>query len=234
MGQTLVGAKSYLETWSLSWSKEIEVAVFPAFVHLAPVIESARKLKRPFAFGGQDCSMESTGAFTSEISAQNLKEVGSAYCLIGHSERRQRGGETSVSLFRKLEQAFKAGLTPVYCIGETEAERTEGRMKAVLEEQMAITERLSDSYLIAYEPVWAIGTGKVATEKDILEAHLHNRALLKGRPIPILYGGSVNAANAEGILALNLVDGVLVGGASLKADDFQKIIESARKAKGLS
>ncbi len=175
--------------------------------------------------GGQDCHAEAQGAFTGDISAPMLKAVGCTHVIVGHSERRTLHGETSADVRKKAQAALKAGLTPIICIGETLAQREAGKEREIVGEQLR--ESLPDGYFIlAYEPVWAIGSGRTPTEGDIRAMHDYITGIVKARPV--LYGGSVNAANAASILAVPGVSGVLVGGASLKADEFGRIIAAAR------
>lgn len=183
----------------------------------------------PYEWGGQDCHAKESGAFTGDISAQMLHDAGCTYVILGHSERRQHHKETSAEVKAKAEAAHKAGLTAIICIGETDAERTSGKAYDVVGEQLAASvpaDATDHNTVIAYEPVWAIGTGKVASTDDILKMHAHIRAkaTVKAR---LLYGGSVKASNAKEILHLANVDGVLVGGASLKADEFLAIAQAA-------
>jgi triosephosphate isomerase len=186
--------------------------------------------------GGQDCSAEAEGAFTGDISASMLKEAGCDYVIVGHSERRHYHDETNEDVRNKATQAIAAGLIPIVCIGETAAERDAGNAKKVVGAQVA--ESLpkfagEDNVILAYEPVWAIGTGKTPKPEDIRAMHAHILAVaahetgLAPSQISVLYGGSVKSANAQEILALNGVSGVLVGGASLKADEFCKIAQAA-------
>ncbi|AUH52475.1 triose-phosphate isomerase [Chromobacterium sp. ATCC 53434] len=186
------------------------------------------------ALAAQDVSrFAADGAFTGEVSASMLADVGCRYALVGHSERRQYFGEDNAALLAKMRNAAAAGVSPVLCVGETLAEREAGRHLAVIAEQLAIlTEIAGDRYVIAYEPVWAIGTGKVATLEQIAEIHafIKNWCLQNtdgSDKIRVLYGGSVKAENAEAILATENVDGALVGGASLDADSFRVICQAA-------
>jgi triosephosphate isomerase len=189
--------------------------------------------------GGQDCSDEPRGAFTGDVSAPMLRDAGCSFTLVGHSERRHGLGESDTLVKAKAEAAFRAGLDVVLCIGETEAEQEAGETVAVLDRQLAgsLPEgAASDNLIVAYEPVWAIGTGKTPTLDDIASTHAHLRSKLKslvstGADLPILYGGSVKAANAGDILTINDVNGALVGGASLKADEFLAIIRAGQSAK---
>ncbi|MGI9416821.1 MAG: triose-phosphate isomerase [Geminicoccaceae bacterium] len=188
--------------------------------------------------GGQDCAVEASGAFTGDISAPMLRDAGCGFTLVGHSERRHGHGEGDALIKAKGEAARKAGLDVVVCIGETEAEWDAGETINVLDRQLegslpAGVE--AEGLIVAYEPVWAIGTGKTPTLDDIASTHAHLRSRLKGlvpsgADVPILYGGSVKAANAGDILAIDDVGGALVGGASLKADEFLAIIEAGHAA----
>lgn len=212
--------------------EHVKVAIFPPFTLLA---EAGKAKGSRLAIGGQDCSeRRAEGAYTGEISAAMLKEAGCAYVLVGHSERRQIHQESNALVKRKAEAAIEAGLVPVICVGESAEQRQSGKHLEIVANQ--VQQSLpslahSDKFLIAYEPVWAIGTGAVATLADIEEMHKTIASLLtygtSGARTAILYGGSVKAANAREILSAAGVDGVLVGGASLKADEFSAIIASA-------
>jgi triosephosphate isomerase len=207
-----------------------ELVVCPPATLLA---QAAWKLKGgKLGLGAQDCHPEASGAFTGDISALMLKDAGAAYVIVGHSERRTHHHETDQLVRAKAEAALKAGLTPIICIGETQAEREAGRQAAVVIRQLRRSlppGATSETVVIAYEPVWAIGTGLTPTPGDIAVVHNGLRALLTeiGGPSSaktrILYGGSVKPANARELLELDNVDGALVGGASLKATDFLAI-----------
>lgn len=211
-------------------------AVFPPAVHLAAVGEVLQE--SPIFMGGQDCSGAEKGAHTGDISAAMLADIGARGVIIGHSERRTDHGETDAEIRQKVEAGLRAGLGVVLCVGETLAERESGAAQSVVREQLegSLPKVFpSGSVVIAYEPVWAIGTGKVATVEDIASMHGMIRAWLgENRPelaqTFILYGGSVKPSNAAEIFALDEVGGALVGGASLKSDDFLGIIAAAMKA----
>ncbi|MGE5566301.1 MAG: triose-phosphate isomerase [Parcubacteria group bacterium] len=188
------------------------------------------------AIGGQDCRAEESGAFTGDISAEMLVDAGAALVILGHSERRAGYGETDAVIAAKVEGAIRAGLEPIVCVGETLAEREAGKTLEVVTGQVrgSLPETLAKrDFAVAYEPVWAIGTGLTPTLEQIEEVHLAIRAVLRerfgewGAAIPILYGGSVKPSNAAEILKAREVGGALVGGASLKAADFLTIIEAA-------
>jgi triosephosphate isomerase len=188
------------------------------------------------AVGGQDCHPKPFGAFTGDVSAEMLRDAGASWVIVGHSERRQYHGETDTLIAAKAQAAWRAGLGVIVCIGETEAERNAGREEEVVDRQLAASVpdgALAAPIAVAYEPVWAIGTGRTPTNEDIARMHVYLRSELTkrfgagARAIPILYGGSVNPRNAKEILALAEVGGALVGGASLKAADFLAIIAAA-------
>ena len=187
--------------------------------------------------GGQDCRAEASGAFTGDISAEMLSEAGAVLVILGHSERRAGYGETDAQVASKVEAALRAGLEPIICVGETLAEREAGRAVAVVSTQVrgSLPQALAGRpFSLAYEPVWAIGTGLTPTTAQIEEIHAAIRTEVSavlgasGARAPILYGGSVKPANAAEILSAAEVGGALVGGASLKAADFLGIIAGAR------
>ena len=185
--------------------------------------------------GGQDCHAQESGAFTGDISAEMLKDSGAVAVIVGHSERRQYHAERDADVAAKAQAAWRAGLLAIVCIGETEAERLGGEALDVVARQIAGSVpdgAVASNTTLAYEPVWAIGTGRTPTNDEIVEMHFHIRAQLARRftdagAMRILYGGSVKPGNARGILALGDVDGALVGGASLKAADFLGIVAGA-------
>lgn len=190
----------------------------------------------PIALAAQDVSSHESGAFTGEISAAMLRDFSTRYALVGHSERRQYHGETDELVAAKAQRALAAGITPIVCVGETLAEREAGQTEAVVKRQLAAVIHLNghciSEIVVAYEPVWAIGTGRTATPAQAQEVYAVLRAQLaaateRAQSIPLLYGGSMNAANAAQLLAEADIDGGLVGGASLKAADFLQIIAAA-------
>ena len=185
----------------------------------------------------QDISPQASGAYTGEISAAMLKDFGVRYCLVGHSERRQYHGETDALVADKAKAALAAGITPIVCVGETLAEREAGRTEEVVKRQLAAVIHTNghciSEVVLAYEPVWAIGTGKTASGEQAQAVHAVLRAQLKAATdkfarIKILYGGSMNAANAASLLGQPDIDGGLIGGASLKAAEFLSIITAAQ------
>jgi len=211
-----------------------DVLVCPPFTLIA---QAAWTVKSAFALGGQDCSDQAGGAYTGDVSAAMLKDAGASHVILGHSERRKIHGESDALVAAKARQAWAAGLTAIICIGETQAERDAGDANSICHGQIAAgvpKEATPQNTVIAYEPVWAIGTGRTATREDIAAMHAHLRNCLAeklgeaGRALRILYGGSVNPANAAEILGLADVDGALVGGASLKAGDFLAIIAAVK------
>ncbi|HEY2835524.1 MAG TPA: triose-phosphate isomerase [Rhizomicrobium sp.] len=201
------------------------------------IARAASVVEGAFALGGQDCHRESCGAFTGDISAEMLKDAGASYVIVGHSERRQYHGETDDVVAAKAQAAWRAGLAAIICVGETEVERDRGHAKPICHGQIkgSVPKTANAANTaIAYEPVWAIGTGKTPSDDDIAAMHAHLRECLvahlgeAGRDMRILYGGSVKPSNATAILSLDDVNGALVGGASLKARDFLAIIGAAR------
>ena len=191
------------------------------------------------ALGSQDVSAHEQGAYTGEVSALMLRDFGVRYAIVGHSERRQYHGETDALVADKAKAALAHGVTPIVCVGETLAEREAGRTEEVVKRQLAAVIHVNghciSEVVVAYEPVWAIGTGKTASPEQAQQVHAVLRAQLKAATahserVQILYGGSMNAANAASLLAQPDIDGGLIGGASLKAPDFLQIIASASAA----
>lgn len=217
--------------------RERQVLVFPPFTAIADVAEAFAGKAR-LAVGGQNMHVEKEGAFTGEVSARMLLDAGASWVLTGHSERRHIMGESAALVGAKSSSALAQGLKVMLCIGETLEERDAGRLTEVLAMQLRAglagleAENLSGRMAFAYEPVWAIGTGKTAGPAEVLEAHAVTRALLGdilrngAEALPILYGGSVKPTNAGELLQLDNVDGLLVGGASLEAQSFAQIIEA--------
>jgi triosephosphate isomerase len=213
-----------------------EVAVCVPAPYLAQV--QSLVAGTPIALGAQDVSAQSHGAFTGEQSAAMLKEFGVRYAIVGHSERRQYHGETDEVVAAKTATALLNGITPIVCVGETLEQREAGQTEEVVKRQLAAVIHVNghciSEIVVAYEPVWAIGTGKTATPEQaqavhsLLRAQLHHAASEHAADIRILYGGSMNAANAAELLAQADIDGGLIGGASLKAPDFLQIIAAAR------
>jgi triosephosphate isomerase len=207
-----------------------DLLVCPPFTVLEPV---ARALAgSAVAVGGQDCHTAQSGAHTGDISAAMLRDAGATWVILGHSERRQNHGETDELIREKVLAAVEAGLTPIVCVGETEEQRASGQEAEVVGWQIAGSLPKPFTGVVAYEPVWAIGTGKTATEADVATIHAFMREELirqfgdAGQDIRILYGGSMRPANAASLLAVPDVGGGLIGGASLKAEDFLGIAKA--------
>jgi triosephosphate isomerase (TIM) len=198
-----------------------DVAVCPPYVSLADAVQALAGTE--IGVFAQNCHWEPEAPFTGEISAPMLRELGVYGTIVGHSERRQYFGETDATMARRAEAALEHGLYVIACIGETEREREAGETEAVLRRQVSVLEE-DDNLVIAYEPVWAIGTGKTATPEIAQEAHAFVKSLLD---VPVLYGGSVTPGNAAELTAQPDVDGALVGGASLDLESFAAICRAA-------
>lgn len=202
----------------------------------ATLIHAAAEVAGPVGIGGQDCHAAGSGAHTGDISAEMLKDAGASYVILGHSERRADHGESDALVRTKCRMAWSAGLKAVVCVGETLEQYEHSNTLDIIGGQLAGSipdEATGHNLVVAYEPVWAIGTGKVPTVNEIGDVHDFIRARLErrfgagvGRSVRLLYGGSVKASNATEIFHTSNVDGALVGGASLKADDFVPIIEA--------
>ena len=206
-----------------------DVLICPPFTLLSRAVDASCS---EIMFGGQDCHAEAFGAFTGEVSAEMLRDAGASAVIVGHSERRQLHAETNSLISAKATAAWRAGLLAITCIGETLSEREAGQAQSVCENQLKESVprgATPANTVIAYEPVWAIGTGRTPTNSEIAKMHGHIRSIV-GPSLRILYGGSVKPANAGEILALPNVGGALVGGASLMASDFLAIIGSSRSA----
>ena len=232
MNGLLEDAKQFISEMDANPAPEsVEVAIMTPFTLLHPM--KGPLDKQGIRMGAQNVYFEAKGAFTGSISAMMLRDVGCHYVIIGHSERRHIMGESDEQIKAKLHAAWAAGLEPVLCIGEQLSEREGGSTNAVLEKQLQVLQgAMADAPLtVAYEPVWAIGTGLTPTIEQVTETHAFIHDVLKGlgKPCRVLYGGSANAGNAYELLSCEGVDGLLVGGASLSATSFSKIIESAGK-----
>jgi len=212
-----------------------DIVISPVYTALAVVAEMTKGSTVEVA--AQNCYPVASGAYTGEVSAELLKDAGCSYVIIGHSERRQLFGETDEFINSKVAKTIEIGLKPILCIGETLEERESGAMLDVLTRQIkgglnGLHAEQMAHVVIAYEPVWAIGTGKTATDEQAQEAHSFIRGLIQGMFNPyvaqstrILYGGSVKPNNVDGLMGMDDIDGALVGGASLKAEDFLRIIK---------
>ncbi|MEH6592773.1 MAG: triose-phosphate isomerase [Halioglobus sp.] len=227
--QLLTGITSDLAT-----AVRAEVVVCPTYVHLSQAAELTAGTV--VAIGAQDCSHASSGAYTGEISPVMLREAGCDWVILGHSERRQYHDESDALVAAKLLAATEAGLTPILCVGETREQRESGEAEAVVARQLVGAlgvQPLQEKLVVAYEPVWAIGTGLTATPSEAQDMHafiraqLGNLAGVNAGTVRILYGGSVKAGNAAELFAQSDIDGALVGGAALVAGDFLAIIEAA-------
>ncbi|MCR4437488.1 MAG: triose-phosphate isomerase [bacterium] len=223
--------------------KKLDVVVIPPFTDLLAVAEILRE--SGISWGAQNLHWEAKGAFTGEVSGEMIKSTGASYVIIGHSERRQYFGETDETVNRRLKAALQAGLTPIVCIGETLGQRQASQTLQVLESQLrgalqGFSAEQLRGVVIAYEPVWAIGTGVNATPEQAQEAHQFVRQLIAqlagdgcAEAMRIQYGGSVKPDNARALLSLPDVDGALVGGASLEADSFAAIVKAAAELQEL-
>ncbi len=218
-------------------NRRVEAAACPAFVHLSAVSQTLTGT--PISWGGQNVYFQPDGAFTGEISTAMLTDLGCRFVILGHSERRLVLGESDAEVNRKLNAALAAGLIPIVCVGETLEQREKGQTWGVIEAQLngsleGLNEAQAAQLVLAYEPVWAIGTGKNATPTQAQEVHADLRKWLSSRYNPglaaavrILYGGSVKPDNARDLMSQPDIDGALVGGASLKADSFSAIVSAA-------
>jgi triosephosphate isomerase len=212
----------------------VEVTVCPSYVHLAQAVDLCRRSS--IGIGAQDCSYVQSGAYTGEVSPAMLAEIGCRWVILGHSERRQYQGESDALIAAKVMAAAEAGLRPIVCVGETREQREKGAAEAVVSAQLegALKGQANlDQLVVAYEPVWAIGTGLTATPEQAQQMHAFMRACLvdianvDAAATKVLYGGSVKADNAAQLFAQPDIDGALVGGAALFAADFLAIINAA-------
>ncbi|HET9147027.1 MAG TPA: triose-phosphate isomerase [Acetobacteraceae bacterium] len=237
MNGTLAGLAGYaaglrhgMEGLDLSGT---ELILCPPFPLIRPLAEAVGDTA--VAIGAQDCDAHRKGAHTGDVSADLLAEIGARYVILGHSERRTDHGESSSAVRDKVRAVMAAGMVPIVCVGETEAEREAHEAETVVRAQLAGS--LPDDFagIIAYEPVWAIGSGKIPGEEDVAQMHATIRGFLKrrfsasGGTMPILYGGSVKPENAAALLAIPEVGGALIGGASLRPEDFLAIAAAAKQ-----
>ncbi len=218
--------------------KTPEILICPPFLYISPLAKALKS--SPVCIGAQNVFWEDSGAFTGEISAPMLKSAGATHAIIGHSERRQYFNETDQTVNKRLFASLKAGLTPIVCMGETLDQREAGKTFGIIETQVrnglaGLTREQANAIVVAYEPVWAIGTGKTATPEIAQEVHGHIRKVLidlfgseTASSIRILYGGSVKGDNVDALMAKDDIDGALVGGASLDAASFERIIRFKR------
>jgi len=240
MNKTVKQAAAFAQAFrpKVEGANQVDIAVFPPFTGIQTLVEAFEGSS--IAVGGQNCYMEESGAYTGEVSPQMLAEAGCAWVILGHSERRQIFGETDAYLNAKLRFTLGTPLNVIFCIGETLEERENGDMDGVLRRQLAegldeVTAASLERVVIAYEPVWAIGTGRTATPDQAEEAQAFVRGLLASQynesvaqQMRILYGGSVKPDNARDLLTQDNVDGALVGGASLEPDSFAAIVQAGQ------
>lgn len=201
----------------------LDILICPPALFIAPMVRSC--VKASINLGGQNCHAQESGAHTGEVSAQMLKSAGANFVIVGHSERRA-AGETDKMVRDKADAANHAGITPIICVGESLAQRESGKAEAVVSAQIKSSIPDIADYVVAYEPIWAIGTGKTATVKDIEQMHATIRKIV-GEGVRILYGGSVKPANAKEILSTKNVNGALIGGASLEMESLAAIAKAA-------
>lgn len=216
---------------------DVEIIIAPPFTHLANISTLLKDEECRVHLAAQNCSSESSGAFTGEVSVEMLKELGCKYVIIGHSERREYFGESNELLLKKINRVLEAGLTPIYCVGEKLSDRESNSHFEVVSSQIKeVLYKLRGvefaNVIVAYEPVWAIGTGKTATADQAEEMHAFIRMTIANKfasyadQTPILYGGSCKPSNAAELFSMENVDGGLIGGASLVAQEFYAIIKS--------
>ena len=216
----------------------VEVIIAPPFTHLAGISSLLKQEASKVSLSAQNCADQLSGAYTGEVSVKMLEDIGCKYVIIGHSERREYYGETNAILLKKIELALSAGLSPIYCVGEKLNEREENRHFEVVAEQIKEVLYMLKGFdmnrvVVAYEPVWAIGTGETASPEQAQEMHAFIRKIVADKygenvaaDVSILYGGSVKPSNAQEIFSKPDVDGGLIGGAALNIDDFKAIIDA--------
>jgi triosephosphate isomerase (TIM) len=240
MYKTIADTRAFFAAFSplVADANHGDIVVAPPFTAISAAVESTKNTK--ISIAGQNVYWEKEGAFTGEISPAMLREAGCHYVIIGHSERRQLFGETDEMVAKKTKAALAAGLTPIVCVGETLAEREAGHTERICEAQLrngpsALTAEEFSRILMAYEPVWAIGTGRTATPEIAAASHRYLRQCVAKRYSPeqgaglrILYGGSVKPDNIQGLMAQEELDGALVGGASLDPKSFASIVNGAK------
>ena len=222
------------EIIELTKNLDVNVWAAPPTTSLAALIETCKGTN--LKIGSQNVHWENSGAYTGEVSTQMLQELGADFVIVGHSERRQFFAETNETAAQRAQAALNAGMTTIFCIGETAEQRSAGSTNQVLDEQLTplLSDGLNtDKLLVAYEPVWAIGTGNAAEPKDIEEVHNYIKSWFSAKDLaepPILYGGSVKPSNFDSISSIDSVNGALIGGASLNAESFAGIAEIGAKA----
>ncbi len=241
MNKTLTETKAFAEAIKTIMPKQkwCDVVLCVPAVNIPGAVKAFKDCR--IAVGGETCHYENSGAFTGEITAEMLKDVGAKYVIVGHSERRQYYNETDITVNKKVHAALAAGVRPIICVGESLEQREMGATEELISYQVKMAlSGLNDSQvrrvIIAYEPIWAIGTGKTATAEQAGDVCSHIRAIIRkeygarvARAVTIQYGGSMNAKNAAELLAQPEIDGGLIGGASLKPEDFVTIINAANQ-----
>lgn len=241
----LKNSKDFFEQFSISdfqFSKKLKLIICPSFVALTAVNSlihnSIRSPADKIHLGAQNCSWEESGAYTGEISPQDLKDLGCEYVILGHSERRRYFQETDEMINKKIKAVLAAGLVPIFCVGETKEQRQKGETEKVIKDQLknglaGVEIKAKQLFLIAYEPVWAIGTGEACNPTEAIKVHrLIKREVQKvylSKKVPILYGGSVDDKNVASYIINEDVSGVLVGGASTKEKIFINLIKNVTK-----
>lgn len=238
MNGSLAGLDMLADVAAAMDSDSAEAVICPPSAYLMPAVTAAQGSS--VGIGAQDCHAEPKGAFTGDISAPMIKDIGATYVIVGHSERREAHAESDADVARKAQAAWAADLTAIICIGESEPDRSAGTTLDIIAKQLAGSLPdgcTGDNTVVAYEPIWAIGTGKIPTLDQIIEVHDFIRAQLAKRfgsdvsgALRLLYGGSVKPDNAADIFKVENVDGALIGGASLKAADFVPILKALSAA----
>ena len=238
MNKTVTEAREFMESLStLPKSSDVEAVICAPFIHLTTLIDLAKDT--PLVIGAENAHYENSGAFTGEVSPHALNDMGIEYVILGHSERREYFNETDELINKKVHAVYSNGMIPIICVGESESEREANEQNNIVTEQVTkamegLTDEQAKSIVIAYEPIWAIGTGKSATENDagematVIREHvqsIYNEQVASS--VRIQYGGSVKPENIKQYMAQTDIDGALVGGASLKADSFVQLLEGA-------
>lgn len=238
MNKTVTEAREFMESLStLPKSSDVETVICAPFIHLTTLIDLAKDT--PLVIGAENAHYENSGAFTGEVSPHALNDMGIEYVILGHSERREYFNETDELINKKVHAVYSNGMIPIVCVGESESEREANEQNNIVTEQVTkamegLTDEQAKSIVIAYEPIWAIGTGKSATENDagematVIREHvqsIYNEQVASS--VRIQYGGSVKPENIKQYMAQTDIDGALVGGASLKADSFVQLLEGA-------
>ncbi|WP_165249184.1 triose-phosphate isomerase [Adlercreutzia sp. ZJ141] len=237
-GEAVVLAQEISNRYEPRWSDRMDVVVCPPYIDLKPVSTVLEFDKSHIAVGAQNVYWEASGAYTGEISVPMLKEVGCTYCIVGHSERRGLFGETNEDVNRKVKALIGGGISPIICVGESLAVREEGTTDEFVCAQVkaafaGLADHQAAKCVVAYEPIWAIGTGRTATPEQAEAVCAAIRATVAemfgdqvAENMRVLYGGSMNPGNVEGLMAQPNIDGGLIGGAALKADSFEQLVKA--------